>query len=299
MMSALRKKMESNSGLPPSILEMRAFWDQMAGTVQTWAAKTTNLEAFCEVKVRKVLPAHLVNDLFNEDLEFLFAAGPDTGPCVILWDQALVAQSAARRFDDDIETIAASSKVFLKLACEASAVNLCEKISTDVLWQDSAPALGTPDGFVPAENIFIGDGEYLHVRFEIVLGKKVTGIGMLFPIDSIRACAEKRWKALTGPRDGSGASSHRALRKSVRTSSITVNAVLDQLTMSVGQCSRLDVGQILPLENADPKFLRLSTETIKGPLDIAEGEMGIWKEARAVKLSSAVSDAFLRNVADL
>ncbi len=299
MMSALRKKMESNSGLPPSILEMRAFWDQLAGVVQTWAAKTTNLEAFCEIKVRKVLPAHVANDLFGEDLEFIFATNSKTGPCAIFWDQALVAQCAARRFDDDIETIAASSKVFLKLACEASAVSLCEKISTDVLLQESAPGLGAPEGFVPAENIFIGNGEYLHVRFEIVLGKKVTGIGMLFPVDTIRACAEKRWKALTGARDGSGASSHTALRKSVRTSSITVSAVLDQVTMSVGQCSRLNIGQVLPLENADPKYLRLSTETLKGPLDIAQGEMGIWKEARAVKLSSAVSDEFLRNIADL
>lgn len=299
MMSALRKKMDSNSGLPPSILQMRTFWDQMTEVVQVWATKTTDLEVFCEITVRKVLSARAVNELLGDDVTFMFASQSDTGPSAMIVDQALVAQCAAKRFGDDVETMTTSSQVFLKLACESAAIALCETISSDVLMQTTAPSLGVPKNFIVSEGQFIGDEEYLHVSFKVVLALKETSIRMLFPIDAIRGATEKRWKALTELRDGSGENSHTALRKSVRTSSITVSAVLDQLTMSVGECSRLNIGQILPLPNADTKYLRLSTETLNGPLDITHGEMGIWKDARAVKLASPVSNVFLRNIADL
>jgi hypothetical protein len=298
-MSVLRKKIDTNSGLPPSILQVRAFWDLISNVSSAWANDATGLEAICDISDRKVLSACKASDLLGENVFFLFASGTETGPSAIILDQACVAQCAAYRFSEEVETISAASKIFLKLACEAAALNLANAICLKVLMQSEPLKLGMPIGFHSAENRFGGDGEYLHVVIKISLAAVPASIGLLFPIGAIHTAVQKRWQALTEARDGNGEHSHDILRKSVRASSLTINAVLDQFMMTVGECSRLNVGQILPLKNADSSNLRLSTETLTGPLNITHGEMGVWKDCRAVKLAGPVSDGFLRNVADL
>jgi flagellar motor switch protein FliM len=85
----------------------------------------------------------------------------------------------------------------------------------------------------------------------------------------------------------------------VRTSAISIDAVIDRMKISIGDCSRLEVDQIIVLNAGAREQVTLTAETMSGALDFGKGRMGVWKNNRAVQVSAPVSPAFLENIADL
>jgi flagellar motor switch protein FliM len=100
-------------------------------------------------------------------------------------------------------------------------------------------------------------------------------------------------------REAASSKGRGALRESVRSSMITIEGVLDRLTMTIGECSRLEVGQILALPEVDTANVSLRAETVNGTVDIGLCEMGVWKHQRALKLKTPILEPFTRELAKL
>jgi flagellar motor switch/type III secretory pathway protein FliN len=79
---------------------------------------------------------------------------------------------------------------------------------------------------------------------------------------------------------------------------MTLDAVLERLSLTIGECAKLEIGTVLPLSGAVAGKLSLTAETINGSVDIGSGELGVWKRQRALKLSTPVSVSFVQEIAE-
>ena len=86
------------------------------------------------------------------------------------------------------------------------------------------------------------------------------------------------------------------LGRHIDTSVTSVRAVLDSLRMSVADCTRLEIGQVLPLPGVSLENISLEVEMRDQRLAVASGLLGIHKTRRAVKLSEDISDEFRGDV---
>jgi flagellar motor switch protein FliM len=92
--------------------------------------------------------------------------------------------------------------------------------------------------------------------------------------------------------------SRKSLSDSVLASTTTLDAVLDRLSLTIGECAKLEVGTVLPLSGADAGKLSLSADTLNGCVDIGSGELGVWKRQRALKLTTPISENFAQEIVD-
>ncbi|MEM8935948.1 MAG: FliM/FliN family flagellar motor switch protein [Pseudomonadota bacterium] len=82
------------------------------------------------------------------------------------------------------------------------------------------------------------------------------------------------------------------LNDNVRQAPIDIDVVLDQFEKSVGDLSRMEVGQILSVEPGAAQALRLYATTCDGPSIVALGRLGAYKTLKAVKLTTDVDPNF-------
>jgi flagellar motor switch protein FliM len=80
---------------------------------------------------------------------------------------------------------------------------------------------------------------------------------------------------------------------------IQLEGVLDRLTLSIGECSRFEVGQLIALPDVDTTRVSLQAETVNGSIDIGQCEMGVWKRQRALKLKTPILEPFTRELSKL
>ena len=80
---------------------------------------------------------------------------------------------------------------------------------------------------------------------------------------------------------------------------IRLDGVLERLTLSIGECSRFEVGQLIALPDVDTTRVSLQAETVNGSVDIGQCEMGVWKRQRALKLKTPILEPFTRELAKL
>ena len=83
------------------------------------------------------------------------------------------------------------------------------------------------------------------------------------------------------------------MRGAVGNSQVKLRAVVDNIELSVAECTRLQIGQVIPLEGASTSAVRIETETDEGPVVIADGLLGSYKSRRALKLNGELSHEFL------
>ena len=69
--------------------------------------------------------------------------------------------------------------------------------------------------------------------------------------------------------------------------------------LTLGACSRLEVGQVLELPGTESGQLSLYAETMNGNVAISQGELGVWKGHRALKLSEPLLDSFIKEIAGI
>ena len=86
------------------------------------------------------------------------------------------------------------------------------------------------------------------------------------------------------------------LGRHIDTSVTSVRAVLDSLRMSVADCTRLEIGQVLPLPGVSLENISLEVEMRDQRLAVANGLLGIHKTRRAVKLSEDILEEFRGDV---
>ncbi|MFN7054806.1 FliM/FliN family flagellar motor switch protein [Hyphomonas sp.] len=296
MSSVLQKKIESGAGLPPTILRYQAFWDSLQAVVAPWAEVNLNGGVLPHPEIRRVLPGPEARELLERRTVNYFNSRMSPGVCAVATDGPGAARIAATRLSQDVETASEAPALFLKLMFEAPSVSLWRALAEEFEGHDAetpASPLAEPS---LASGGFEASRRYLLAAYTAMPESLRAQIWVVFDLDYLLAgAAEAERLALLGKRPSG--THMRSLHDSVMTSAIRLDAVLERVPMTVGECSRLKVGDVLPLPETDPRFVTLHAETVSGSLEIGQCEMGVWKRHRALKLKEPVLKSFTEEIA--
>ena len=298
MSAVLRKKIEAGAGVPPSILQLQQFWLQLRARTREWAKDTYGSEVDTTLGARRVVNGKAAQQLLDREIAFYFSENASPGLGAVAIDTAGAVRNAAARMHQDVDSLTDASPLFLKLLAEQAALGLWRTIAGSVL-ETSVDGLSplvdpsaTDAAFDPADR-------YLLVECRLQIGEDVSRVWHAFRFEFMLQFARDCARRAADQKAEARHHSHKALSDSVLASTIPLDAVLDRLTLTIGECSRFEVGQVLPLADADAARLNLSADTINGRVDIGSGELGVWKRQRAVRLSTPISDSFAQEMADL
>lgn len=296
MSSVLRKKLESRSGLPPTILGYHEFWETLHQAVCAWADEAMDGTVPEEPDVRRMYNGGGLLEILEHQTTFFFHSMHSPGICAIATNEAGAARIVAKRLGQDFESAQETSALFMKLMFETPAVSL---------WRGAARLLEGHDADTPASPLsdpahaaghVQADSRYLAVAYRVMPAALQSQIWIIFDLDFIMSCAHGAQRRAAEHRRPSPS---KVLRESALRSSINVEAVLDKISMTIGECSRLEVGDLIPLPDTDPGSVRLNAETVNGQIEIGQCEMGVWKRQRALKLKQPVLEPFTQEVAKM
>lgn len=292
MSEVLRKMIEAGSGVPPSIMEAAPFWDSLQEVTKAWFVKIFGSDVNLVLDRRKGVSGAEIQEGLEEQIVFNFGTDISPGLRAVYVDSNCAIEIAAARMGESADALEESSNVLMRLLLEDPIAslwgNLSQSMTPNFIDKVDAPFA---DVSLPAT------GHFLEARLTCELNGKPSNITFVFAFDFVRARANELTRSGAGPTVSSQLPE--TLRKSVRSSSIRLNAVLDHLELTIAECSRLEPGDLLELPAADTQKLVVSAETIDGNVDIGEGSLGTWRDYRAVKLQVPVSKTFLQEIADL
>lgn len=299
MSSVLRKKIEKASGLPPSVLGMHAFWQQLSGVLADWARTVYDVHAAPVIETRKAVDGKVAQPLLDAQFATYFSAAQSPGLVAITLDEPAAIHTAAMRLRQAADSLADTSTLFLKLMCEQPCTELWGRFAEGLPGHDTdgeesalGDAMSVMGGFEPSHR-------YLLAVFRLDIGDEPIRISLLMDLAYVQASAGEFRDKLKTESGTVSAHGRDLLRDRVRASTIELNAVLERLELTIGECSRLEVGQVLTLAGGNPEQLCLSADTVNGSVDIGEGQLGVWKQQRALKLSTPVLECFTRDLVNL
>lgn len=295
----LRKMIDASNGMPPSILQMQMLWEQILTNSNTWMQGLLGDRATLCIHSRTVVENETVQNLMQANLSFSFSAEMSPGLYAIAISGETAAHIAAARLQQDHDSMTEASSLFLKLLCEDPVISLWHRIAgcldEDLPETDQSPI----HNFTLETDNFSSPNRYLKIELRGNLGKQSVVIWMMFEIDYMRRYARKYRRDAETRSDPNGLAAREALRRNIKTTTLALDVVLERLSLTIGECSRLEVGQILPLSEADTGRLSLCAETVNDHIDIGHGEMGRWKQQRALKLHTPIFEDFVREMASL
>ena len=299
MSAVLRKKIESGAGVPPSILQMQEFWEQLLSRTDDWARDAFNAETQPIVSSRKVISGRAASALLENPFTLFFAADVSPGLCAVALDERCAIQCAAARLHQDAAGLEGASSLFLKLLSEQPTIALWRLFASGMVdhnvTSSQSPQIEAPG----AAGGLDATSRYLEVELSLTFDGQTSQIKLLYLVDYMQRFARTYVRQLAERKAKACSQSPKSLSESVRASAISLDAILDRITLTIGECSKLEIGSILPLTSADAGRLSLSAETVNGSVDIGRGELGVWKRQRAVKLHTPISESFAREIVEL
>lgn len=299
MSSVLRKKIEAGAGIPPTILQYQDFWDMLQAKVTAWVFDTYGIEIKAIPEVRKVVPGNVAAVQLESSQSLVFNARNSPGLCAVGVDPVGAAMNAGVRLAQGDDPVEGASALFLKLLFETPGLALWRSLAASL--DGHIPAIGQVPltDYSGAAGSFDPTHRYLMVAYGFSRGDMRGRLWLVFDNDYVMHHAIEAQGRSGGRRTGSNGRETDALRASVRSSTIMVDGVLDKLQMTIGQCSRLEVGQLLSLPEADTGRITLQAETVNGKVAVGIAEMGVWKRQRALKLSTPILEPFTRELSKL
>jgi len=299
MSSVLRKKIEAGAGIPPTILQFNEFWEPLQNKVSSWVFDIFGVDLKAVPETRRVVSGNIASSQLGSLLTFVFNGKLSPGLCAIAIDEAGAAANAGQRLNQGADSLDGVSPLFQKLLFEAPAAALWRLIATGL--NDHA-ALGSQaplselsqvaGGFEPAQR-------YLMIGYNVVLASAPVRFWVVFSLDYVQRHAAGFAQQAAQQRAAASSTGRGALRDSVKHSMIKIEGVLDRITMTIGECSRLEVGHLISLPDVDTARVSLQAETVNGTVDIGHCEMGVWKRQRALKLKTPILEPFTRELAKL
>lgn len=308
MSSVLQKKIKAAGGIPPRILHCTAFWDALKTATASWASKAFSHDLQSRVILKQVLSGRKALPILAERFSFVPSAPASGALCAVSVDRPGAARYAAHRLHQEAAAMQSASDLFLKLMTEQPATALwtvvAEAVSTGAMpgfGVQLADPSSAPDSIDP-------DERYLLVGLSLAAEGSEDGwllegeedppeVQLLFRLDHVQQFARVEAQRGNTKAAGPGPAGQSTLRNSVRHSSIRLDAVLEKLPLTIGDCSRLEVGQVLELPGVEAGQLSLYAETMDGSVAISRGELGVWKGQRALKLQEPLLERFVKEIA--
>jgi len=301
MSSVLRKKIEAGVGMPPAILQFEDFWEPLQASVASWFAGTYAIETRAIPESRRLVQGNIARSHIEKLSYFIFNSRFSPGLCAIGVDEAGVALNAHHRLQQPSDNLEGVSELFRKLLLETPVVDLWRLVSSELADHRAGGGQAPLTDFSAAAGGFAPAQRYLMVEFAAPKDGQVARICIVFHFDYLQHAADEFQQTTARQRQASVGKGQGGdtLRKSVKSSMIKLEAVLDRLTLSIGECSRFEVGQLIALPDVDTTRVSLQAETVNGSVDIGQCEMGVWKRQRALKLKTPILEPFTRELAKL
>lgn len=273
--------MGAKSGLPPSVLVYEEFWSRLLQSVTIWAGEYLNANVPGGFESRLVYYGPALTEKLSENIVYFFSARSSPGLCAISLSQPVAGAIIAKRLGQELDGNSETSALFTRLMCEAPAVSL---------WRRAAECMPghrvqVPESPVCEPAMCVGGLEptsrYLALSYRTHPELSDAQVCIVLSPDYV---TERAHEALVKTADPKPHSPSRILHDSALGSHINVDAVLDQISMTIGDCSRIKVGDVISLADPSPGMIRLQAETMNGQMVIGRGEMGVWKRNRAFRL---------------
>jgi hypothetical protein len=296
MSSVLRKKIDAKLGLPPAVLRFKALWESVERAITPWAQTFVDGQLVCEPELREMRPGPDVRSLLDEMAVYYVNSRASPGIAAIAIDNTGAARVAATRLIQDFELSAQAPAIFLKLMFEAPATALWSELASAFTGHQRdirGPLFSEPD---QAAGGFERTKRYILLAYRILPETRLARIWVVFDLDYLMSAAADADRAAALSKAAGGPHTQ-ALHDSAMSSAIRLDGILDRIHMTIGDCSRLEIGDILPLPDANPKIVTLLAETVSGSIEIGACEMGIWKRQRALKLREPVLKPLTEEIA--
>ena len=293
MSGVLQKKLESSGGLPPSVLQNQAFWMSLETVIANWLNEIIGGENQLRLQSREVCRgAALAEDLFGAYL-YGFESEADEFIVAASIDNLIAARVAGAKMDQDPAALAEAPQLFLQLLLEAPAADLATSIALAFGMVDEDER--GPEG-VSFENLEV-EGSCLLIYYLCDIEGQAIRIGVALKLDKVIAYSTAAGDGVASADAATAPTAANLTEPRVQNSSVRLDVILDRVPMSIAECARLEPGSVITLPGTHRSKLTISAKTLDGPVDIAVGELGVWKHQRAVRLKTDLDPAFIQEVA--
>ncbi len=284
MSSVLRKKIDAGVGMPPAILQFDDFWEPLQANVASWFSGAYAIETRAIPEARRMVQGDIARSHLEKLSYFIFNSRFSPGLCAIGVDEVGVTLNAHHRLQQPSDNLEGVSELFRKLLLETPVVDLWRLVSSELADHRASGAQAPLTDFSAAAGGFAPAQRYLMVEFAAPKDGQIARICIVFHFDYLQHAADEFQQTAARRREASVGKGQGGdtLRKSVKSSMIKLEGVLDRLTLSIGECSRFEVGQLIALPDVDTTRVSLQAETVNGSVDIGQCEMGVWKPQRAL-----------------
>jgi Type III flagellar switch regulator (C-ring) FliN C-term len=304
----LRKKIEAGGGLPPVVRQCDALWASLSSAISQWSQDVYGLTAIPAMASQKVLTGSEPAGIFGSSYAFV-SVSQTVGPVVaVAINPTGARQYAATRLRQDVGTLKSAPDLFLRLMSEHAARALWTRVVASVTKQAPATVPHLAD-FSASGDAFGDDTTYLSLLYTLggdggedswLMEGDEEGpeIRLVLKLDDVKKLVRTLQENVK-PKAAPDETGRDVLRKRVRNTTVVLDAVLESMPMTIGECSELEVGQVLALPNAKMDKLVLNAGTVSGSLPISQGELGAWKGFRALKLRLPVPEDVIREIAEI
>jgi len=289
----LRKKLESSGGLPPSVLQNQAFWMSLEGVIANWLDEILGGENQLRLQSREVCRGKALNeDLFGAYL-YGFDNPANNFIVAVSIDNLIAARVAAGKLEQSPDSLAEAPQLFLQLLLETPASDLANRVSS--VFGMTAEGEEGPES-VSFETMDV-EGSCLLIYYLCDIEGQAIRIGVALKLDKVIAYATTSGDGVASADGAADLNAAGLSEPRVQNSSVRLDVVIDRVPMSIAECARLEPGSVISLPGTDRAKLIISAKTVDGPVDIAMGELGVWKHQRAVRLKTDIEPTFLQEVA--
>ena len=299
MSSVLRRKIEDRAGIPTAVLQLDDFWHTLQKRVSSWMTDMLGAETPAVLETRNVVPGTEAASQLEKLQCVVFNGDYSPGLCAVAVDEFTATLNASQRLQQPLSELSAISELFRKLLLETPISVIWNSLVTELAGHVSLGANAPFSDYSAAAGGFTPTQRYLMIGFSAPRDNEIVRMWVVFHLDYVLRNAQELELQAARMRKSSAGAGSETLRASVKSSMIAIEGVLDRLTLTIGQCSRFEVGQLIALPDVDTSRVSLRAETVNGNVDIGLCEMGVWKQQRALKLKTPILEPFLRELESL
>lgn len=300
MSVALQKKIDLAGGVSARLLEMDAFWQVMLEAIDSWLKAYTSDVSTPNIAARVALAGNSAAKATEETHGLVFAESVSPELYAISFNETLARTLAASRLRRATDTLDDIPDVFLKLACEEPARGLWQKLYDTVPGLTKGSDCVSVGGTDRIESRLERETRTLRVAIDFDHGMTETKLFLLFDMEQLERITRGFEKIMARAKPAKDSPAQETLRAIVKQSHLHLSVHVEQIEMSIAECAALEIDDVLPLPGIDMSELTLCAETLDGGLiELGEGELGVWRHLRAIKLTAPLDEEISRELAEL
>ncbi|MGB3625691.1 MAG: FliM/FliN family flagellar motor switch protein [Henriciella sp.] len=311
MSSVLLQKIRAAGGISPAVQHCAPLWSGVQNACEAWAKAIFDHDLTATVVQKKPISGRDAEALIDERFGFICLPYTTTGLRAIALDRGVAVRYASLKLQQPGEKLAASPALFLRLLCDHPARFLWKEIANAVALGPALPddfsvvdPAGVPHSIDPDTRLLkvvvsLSEEAGEEDNWLLEGGEELPELHLYYDYNSLTDFAIKAQKSAPRQVRQASEAGEKNLRRQIRNSTIQLDAVLERLPVTIADCSRLEVGQVLALPDVEPGVLSVCAETMHGSLAISQAELGTWKGKRALKLTSPILESYAQEIAEI